>query len=360
MLGQRLKLARKKAGLSLRDLAERMEPHVSAQAISKYEADKMLPSSSVLVGLGRSLDVSLDFLMGGQVEELCGIEFRKHSRTGAKDRARAEAIVLEHLEDYLAVEDILDAPPQANAFGDEVGLRVESFEQIDHAARKLRRSWKLGIDPIPSLSALLEEKGIRLVQADLPERFDGLTCTVRCAGERSSFPVVVVSSRASVERRRFTLAHELAHRIIASSDNPNISLEKAMNRFAGAFLAPEEHLCSEFGGGRHGTTYREILRVKHVYGMSAAAMLVRLGQTGLLPEGVVQYAFRTWARRWRTEEPEPLREGEGFDAFERPRRYKSLVWRAVGEEMISPVRAAQLLKKPLADVEAQIRGPEAR
>ena len=72
MFGQRLRLARKKAGLSMQGLADRTSPRITAQAISKYEADKMNPSSSVLVGLSKALGVSLDFLMGGQVEELVG------------------------------------------------------------------------------------------------------------------------------------------------------------------------------------------------------------------------------------------------------------------------------------------------
>jgi len=53
MFGDRLKLARKRAGLSLRDLAARIGSDVSAQAISKYESGKMLPSSSVLVSLAK-------------------------------------------------------------------------------------------------------------------------------------------------------------------------------------------------------------------------------------------------------------------------------------------------------------------
>ena len=73
MLGERLRIARKKAGLSLRELAAIMDPPVSAQAISKYEANEMMPSSRVLVGLGKALGVSLDFLMSGEVEELEGV-----------------------------------------------------------------------------------------------------------------------------------------------------------------------------------------------------------------------------------------------------------------------------------------------
>ena len=92
-------------------------------------------------------------------------------------------------------------------------------------------------------------------------------------------------------------------------------------------------------------------------GMSAAAMLIRLRDVGLLPEATVEYAFRTYARTWRTSEPEPIRDGEGLGAFEKPLRFERLVYRALAEEMISPVRAAQLLKRPLASIEQEIRGP---
>ena len=357
MFGQRLRLARKKAGFSMQALAERVSPQISAQAISKYEADKMLPSSAVLVGLGKALDVSLDFLMGGQVEALEGIEFRKHSGTSARDRARAEAIVTEKLEDYLAIEEILELAPPADPFGDLVTDYLNSFEDIDEKARKLRKQWFLGIDPIPSMASLLEDKGIKVIEADLPERFDGLACDVKRSDGKPGTEVVVVSKQTNIERKRFNLAHELAHRVIHATGNSKIHLEKAMNRFAGAFLVPTEHLLEEVGAHRRGITYHEIMRLKRYYGVSAAAMLMRLGQVGILSQSVIGYAFRTYARSWRTAEPEPITDGEGFGEFEKPQRFERLVWRALGEELISPVRAAQLLHWPLDKVERDIRGP---
>lgn len=338
-------------------LAGCVSPKISAQAISKYEADKMMPSSAVLVGLAKALDVSLDFLMGSQVESLSGIEFRKHSQTSAKDRAQAEVLVTAKLEDYLAIEDVLELPPTGNPFEGLVTDSVESFEQIDGLAEALRRSWQLGRDPIPSMVALLEEKGIKVIEADLPQRFDGLACEVQRSGNKPDTEVVVVSSRTNIERKRFNLAHELAHRVIRSTGNPDIALEKAMNRFAGAFLVPAEHLIAEVGAHRHGMTYHEIMRVKRVYGVSAAAMLIRLGQIGVLGQNVIEYAFRSYARSWRTNEPDPIGPNEGFGALERPQRFEGLVWRALGEELISPVRAAQLLGVALSDVEREIRGP---
>ena len=356
MFGQRLRLARKRAGLSMRSLAEQMTPKVTAQAISKYEAGQMLPSSAVLVGLGKALDVSLDFLMSAQVEALDGLEFRKHSGVSARDRAQAEAILLDNLERYLAIEHILDMPATVDWAEGRRYDSVASEAEIDARADALRDAWRLGMDPIPSLCELLEDKGIKVVEDDLPESINGLACHVLRGGKPVA-EAVVVSTRINVERKRFTLAHELAHRIIRSTGNTAIDLETAMNRFAGAFLVPGQRILEEVGTHRHRITYYEIIRLKHTYGVSAAAMLIRLGQVGVLHPATVQHAFATFARSWRKSEPEPIPPDHGFAAFEEPRRFKRLVSRAIGEELISPVRAAALLNESLDSVERQISGP---
>ena len=356
MFGQRLRLARKRAGLSLRALAERMEPKVTAQAISKYETGKMMPSSAVLVGLAKALDVSLDFLMSSQVDVLDGLEFRKRSGTSARDRAKAEAVLTDNLERYLTIEEILGIPPARDRFEGRRYDSVADVEEIDARADELRNAWDVGLDPVPSLCALLENKGIKVIEDDLPERISGLACQVLREGKPVA-DAVLVSSRTNVERRRSTLAHELAHRMIRSTGNPAIKLEAAMNRFAGAFLVPDRHLLEEAGEGRRRITCYEIIRLKHMYGVPAAAMLVRLGQVGVLTPAAVRRAFRTFARSWRRSEPEPLAGNQGFAAFEKPQRFRSLVWRAVGEELISPVRAATLLNESLDVVERQITGP---
>ena len=356
MFGQRLRLARKRAGLSMRALADATSPKVTAQAISKYEAGKMLPSSAVLVGLGKALDVSLDFLMSAQIEALDAVEFRKHSGASARDRARAEAVVMDSLERYLAIEHILDIKSSVDWVEGRRYDSVASEPQIDERADELRGVWDLGRDPIPSLCELLEDKGIKVVEADLPESINGLSCHVLRGGEIVA-EAVVVSSRINVERKRFTLAHELAHRIIRSTGNPTIDVEAAMSRFAGAFLVPGPSVRDEVGHDRHRITYYEIMRLKHMYGISAAAVLVRLGQVGVLPAAAVRHAFATFARSWRKSEPDPIGEDHGFAAFEKPRRFERLVSRAVGEELISPVRAAALLNQSLDCVEQQIGGP---
>ena len=340
----------------MRDLAGVMNPKVTAQAISKYEANRMLPSSAVLVGLGTALDVSLDFLMSGQVEALDGLEFRGHSDAAARERAKAEAILIDSLERHLAIEHVLDTPEDVGWVERHRCDSVASETQIDELADDLRDAWKLGLDPIASLCELFEDKGIKVVEADLPESINGLSCHVLRRNEIVA-EAIMVSGRVSVERKRFTLAHELAHRIIRSTGNPEISLAAAMNRFAGAFLVPGQSLRSKVGRDRHWITHSEIMHLKLMFGVPAATVLMRLGQVGVLPQAAVKRAFATFARSWRKSEPEPIEEGHGFAALERPGRVKRLVSRALGEELISPVRAAVLLDQSLDSVERQISGP---
>ncbi len=77
MFGDRLKLARKKSGYSLRGLSDALDGHVTAQAIGKYERGEMMPSSDVLIRLSKTLGVSLEYLLSEEVEELEAVEFRK-------------------------------------------------------------------------------------------------------------------------------------------------------------------------------------------------------------------------------------------------------------------------------------------
>jgi len=58
-----LRRARTRAGLSLRELSDRMNGIVTHQAIKRYEDGEMYPSSRALVAIGNALDVSLDSLM---------------------------------------------------------------------------------------------------------------------------------------------------------------------------------------------------------------------------------------------------------------------------------------------------------
>ncbi len=350
MFGQRLKLARKAAGLSMRELAECATPRVSVRAISDFEADRKLPVWGVSIGLSKALGVPKDYLFGCQVVGLRDVEWRKRSSVSASDRAAAQVLIIDKLEHYLAIEDILELYPLADPFA---GLRVDTVSDVEEAEAKaedLRDAWNLGNDPIPSMVALMEYQGLKIIEGDLPDGIDGTTCRA-IRSDAPPIDVILISRSTGLERKRFNLAHELAHKLITAVENPSLNKEVAMNRFAGAFLIPRDHLEHEVGSNRQGISSVEIMQLKRIYGVSAASMLVRLGQVGILSKEAVRSAFMSYARRWRSDEPEPIRGGEGVAANESPRRFESLVWRALSEQLIHVVRAAHMLGIPLGTIE---------
>lgn len=357
MFGDRLKLARKKSGYSLRGLAVALNGMVSAQAIGRYERGEMMPGSDVLSALAKTLGVSLEYLLSDQVLELEGVEYRKLASTSAGERARVEAEVIDHLQRYLAIEEILEldsadwrVPPCGNRF---VGEENEGEVLADD----LRKEWELGIDPIPNMTSLLEDRGIKVLLMALPGRVSGLTCLVRRPRRKKSLPVIVINRGVTLERRRLTLAHELGHRLM--DERSTVDHEKAATIFAGAFLAPRAHLVREIGQHRKGLGYQELIQLKRMYRVSAATLLVRLRQVGVIDESTLAYAFQTFARGWRANEPEPLEVGDEKGKHELPRRFERLCYWALAERLISPGKASELLQQPLAQIEIDMKGPAA-
>ena len=94
-----------------------------------------------------------------------------------------------------------------------------------------------------------------------------------------------------------------------------------------------------------------------MYRVSAATLLMRFRQVGVIDDSTLAYAFQTFARGWRSSEPEPLEEGDEVGRHEVPRRFERLCYRALAEGLISPGKASEPLQQPLAEVRQGWRGP---
>ncbi|MYG04520.1 MAG: ImmA/IrrE family metallo-endopeptidase, partial [Acidobacteriia bacterium] len=217
---------------------------------------------------------------------------------------------------------------------------------------------RLGIHPIHKKTELLEEKGLKVLTVMLPDRVSGITCLVRRPSGLADLPVVVANDRFTLERRRFTLAHELAHRLIDTNTLSDRGEEEAANKFAGAFLMPREHLLREVGKHRSALGYRELIELKHVYRVSGAAVLVRLCQLNVISKSTLTSAYQTVARGWRTKEPEEIEPIDQRGQRERPARFERLCYRALAEGLISLAKGTELLRIPLPEVEAGLKGPQ--
>lgn len=358
MIADRIKLARRKSGYSLRGLSDAMKGRVTAQAIGKYERGEDIPSSGVLLALSDALGVSLSYLVDTQGIELAGVEFRTKSNTSARDRAHVETEVLEWIERYLQTEIILELDSSQWQCPLARPRMLRDAGEAEQLAADVRNAWKLGVDPIPNMTELLEEKGLKVLTVSLPTRVSGFTCLVKRPDNQPDLPVIVINIQFSLERRRLTVAHELAHRLIEPDSLSDKDEERAATLFAGAFLVPREHLLREVGKHRNALGYKEIIGLKRLYRVSGAALLMRLRQLDVINESTLIYAFQTIARGWRTQEPEELEPPGIRGQRERALRFDRLCYRALAEGLISLTKAAELLQLPVPEVEAGLKGPQ--
>lgn len=67
MFNERLKLFRKRKGISQEELANRL--HVARQTISKWESGTSVPDATMLVKISEQLDVSVSELLGAHIED---------------------------------------------------------------------------------------------------------------------------------------------------------------------------------------------------------------------------------------------------------------------------------------------------
>lgn len=358
MIASRIKLARRKAGFSLRDLSAAMDGLVTAQAIGKYERSEDVPSPRVLAVLAKALGVSQSYFLDTQGIELTGVKFRTKANTTVRDRAHVESEVLEWIERYLQIELILDLDSAKWQCPIDPPRQLCEVNDAEQLARDVREEWKLGIDPIPNMTELLEEKGLKVLTVTLPLHVSGFTCLVGCGEHRPEIPVIIVNNQFSLERRRLTLAHELAHRLIEVDSLNDKDEEKAATLFAGAFLLPHEHLLRDVGKHRNALGYKELIDLKRLYRVSGAALLMRLRQLNVISESTLIYIFQTIARGWRTQEPDELEGEKERGQLEQALRFERLCYRALAEELISLTKAAELLQLPAHEVEAGLKGPQ--
>ena len=351
MVGQRLKLARTAAGLSLRGLQERIESRVTAQAIGKYERDESTPRSGVLTALADALSVPEEYLLAKGEMTLEAVEFRKKRIASRREEAQVEAKVLRLLERYLMVEEFLgltsinwDKPREAPY------PVVSDSGEADRAAHSLRLYWGLGIDPIPNLVELVEERGIKVLSVALGN-IDGLMARVRRAG-KNSVPVLVVNDNGWGERQRLTMAHELGHLVLEVA--ANIDDEKAAYRFAGAFLMPAEVLREAIGKHRTSIVWGELFALKQLFGVSVQALTYRCKDLGVFSQTLFRQLFHEFSRLgWRRP---PYREPVSIKR-EIPRRFERLCFRALAEGAVSKDKVAELLQTSVPELSRRMDEP---
>jgi len=253
---QMLKWARKRSGLSVEDLAERIDktPH----EVSRWEDGKGSPTYACLEDLAyRHFKVPLAVFFFPE-PPATEDPVRKFRRLPDYELARLSTDTLHTIRLAQAFQDSLGeltSGPTDKHILKEIEPKHLSTLQLAKSARDY-----LGISVdaqfrfVSSESAfkawrhVLEEAGVYTFKDSLKDRYISGFCLLH-----SRYPVIMVNNSNSFTRQLFTLIHELGHLLfgvygltdvdeqyIEYMDRDDKQLEIRCNKFASHFLVPDE------------------------------------------------------------------------------------------------------------------------
>lgn len=385
-LAIRLRAARKMAGLSMEDLARRLDGLVTKQAISKYEQGLMKPSPEVLEKITKVLNLSpapahpsyfktwasptspvlarqpndsettvhcirlprpeIDRDSNVLAENIQAFEFdpskvqfRARRRLPAKLASSLEHRIADYMRKYLHVETLLGRCIEFRNPLD--GLKVATPDEAEQAARKVRDAWGLGSAPIVNLLGRLEAAGIGVLEVKTDDSFDGLS------GGFAGRPIIAINKNLPLDRVRFTASHELAHILCGL---PGRETDEGLcHEFAAAFLLPRAVLEKALMPARHKVTLWELREIKESYGISLQAIMHRAHTLGLITDRQLRHFRETLrARGWDITEP------VAYKGKDRAVRFKQLLNCAVAENILDLNTAAELLGVPSSELKNEI------
>lgn len=341
---ERLKSARLMNGLSLQDLADRINNKVTKQALSKYEKGQVIPDSEMIGILSEALHVRPDYFHTETNVEFGEIEFRKLKRYPAKEKTKIIELSRDALRRYIELEEILGIESEfTNPLKD---YKIKSKEDVEKAAEILRNEWNLGTDPIFNVIELLEDHHIKMLELEASEEFDGFSTLVN-----GKIPLIVLNKeklKKALDRKRLTALHELGHLVLNLETFKEKEKEKLCHYFAGAMLVPKPTLEKELGGRRSRLSLNELSALKQQYGISMQALVYRAKDLEIISENYFKQFFFMFAQMgYRNEEP------VAYEGYEHSNRFSQLLFRALAEEYISMSKAASLNNQKLAQFRAE-------
>lgn len=289
---------------------------VSPATISKWRSGKQAPEREALERLASVVNVTPEWFTRPPSTKVMLPLFRSNASAHVAARAMLEArvewaqdvaLMLEEFVDY----PILNLPTRQFRNPDEI-----TPDEIEAAASECRDLWRLGRMAVQDLALAVEGAGVIIIREETGiSQIEGLSAWSEGLGR----PIILLSAdKDNGYRSRFDLAHELGHLILhrnismPTKRDRHKQLEQQAHRFAGAFLLPAETFANEVCTP---ATLDDLLLLKRRWGVSVAAIIMRLHALSILDEEGVQLLFKRRSARWGAKS-EP---GDGDRPPEKPR-----------------------------------------
>jgi Zn-dependent peptidase ImmA (M78 family)/DNA-binding XRE family transcriptional regulator len=366
-LNEQLAAARELLGYSQDDAARAVG--VSRAMISYWESARRTPNDRQLTALARLYRVPVSTLLSDEPVAPTVDLAQMMLRTDAD----MPSVAIPGVREFVEFLDCYAA--LARRTGVEVpGLhrspfisRAE-FETADDARRKaeeVRAHLRLGLGPVADVDWVCELLGITVFRAEL-----GADLGTTISGAFLNHPdlgfSILVNLNMTPGRRRFTVAHEIAHALFHSDKNRYVvsrpsrdPRERFADAFAGEFLVPTEGMrrfMEENGVGPRITDPADVVHIQRYFKVSYPTALVRLRRANLITPSKyhefqhVRPVLLARALGYEIDEEEYFQDPELWRVARYPRRFLTLLRLAVQHQVVSVPTAAALTGLPISEV----------
>lgn len=279
---ERLTLARELKGVTRQDLASRVNK--TASAISQFESGRTRPDGPTLGQIAIALGVQLQFFITKMSTDLLKVDechFRSLRSASQKQRKRLLATGSLLSDIFYFCEEYIDLPEEKITPNSRTVL---SDTEVEDFAIELRRSWGLGLGPIPDIIKLFESNGI--VVTIIPDACHEVNAFSTWVKQR---PVIFLSYKGFSSVVRFDAAHELLHLLAHADAAPGDKiLERQANKFGGCFLLPRDSFLNECPKRLNWDHFFEL---KRRWGVSYRCLVRRAYELGCLSEASYKRAY---------------------------------------------------------------------
>ncbi len=303
--GHRLKTARIIRGMSISDLAEKLD--VQRQTVSMYENGKIEdPDYSKIYKMSEILKFPLEFFLDNSAttnNPYKATYFRSLLTTSNKYRTEQEIKVDFISTIYAYISEYITFPP--------VNLPdVSHIENAEEIAMCLRDCWKLGNKPIDNLVFHAEENGIIVTSFDSNTNDIDAFSKKTLINDEEKYIIAFSKNKNTAARIHFDVAHELGHILLHNwyDDLSNLTpqefreCEQQANDFASSFLLPEITFKKDVG--RYADNLNYYIELKKKWKVSIAAMIRRSKNLGLISYDKYQSMMRQMQKKGiRKQEP---------------------------------------------------------
>jgi Zn-dependent peptidase ImmA (M78 family)/transcriptional regulator with XRE-family HTH domain len=360
-VGERLKYARERSGLTLRQVEERTG--IGQSSLSEFEGGKREPRLSYLQALSDAYRRSLDFFLGNEPLPSEVVLWREQPPSPTCEEIEGEFLRL--CEQYHNLEMWLDERRATQLPRAEGDPETYCYADAEALAHEVRAALSLGDRPGQNLLTTLEENcGVKVFH----QPFENEGAAASCVTE--TFGVAVLLNANNVRwRRNFSLAHELFHlltwpvfrkRQSESRVTADPKEEKLATCFAGNLLMPTDATRTAINkvANEDKISFADMFDIARQFDVSVEALVWRMAFLKYFnyddaPDIISRY--KAVAALWegkRVHDDPPIR----------PPRFRALAIRALRQGEVSLGRFAEYLgisrREARAMMEQDARGDE--